>query len=288
MYAFPMFMLPVVMMRGCIVFNRGKVRDKDAFNAWIDSRVRRSPQAGLFVFPEGHRSTRAESLPLKRGMLRYAYDRRMPVQIVMSSNKEAVLSEKSARVSFGATVVTSYSPVLQPSDHETFDSFVAAVQSAWDGEWAATMSADPTGLPALKVRADIDDAVVYPWQVVASQLGWAVFGAVAMFVTALWTLRAAAAATAWMGAGAQRALLVAAVAWFAASLVACYHSGTPAGAAAAATGASAGGKSAAATSGNGAAAAAAAVEASSASGAGAAAGAAGAAPEPELTKPKSL
>lgn len=38
---------------------------------------------------QGHRSTRGQSLPLKRGMLRYTFDRQLPVQIVTSANKDA-------------------------------------------------------------------------------------------------------------------------------------------------------------------------------------------------------
>lgn len=51
------------------------------FNAWIDGQRAASPQTGLAVYPEGHRSTMGESLPLKRGMLYYAFTRKLPVQV---------------------------------------------------------------------------------------------------------------------------------------------------------------------------------------------------------------
>jgi 1-acyl-sn-glycerol-3-phosphate acyltransferase len=145
MFAFPMFMVPVAMMRGCIVFRRDRVTDKDAFNAWVDERVAASPQAGLLVYPEGHRSTRAAPLPLKRGMLHYAYGRRMPVQIIVSLNKESVVNERTKAVRFGAAVVTSYSPVIKATDYADFAGFMAAVQAAWDHEWRATMGARGEG-----------------------------------------------------------------------------------------------------------------------------------------------
>lgn len=50
------------------------------FNAWIDAQRAASPQTGLAVYPEGHRSVRDEPLPLKRGMLYYAFSRKLPVQ----------------------------------------------------------------------------------------------------------------------------------------------------------------------------------------------------------------
>jgi hypothetical protein len=51
------------------------------FNRWIDAKLAASPQPGLLVYPEGTRSQASASLALKRGMLRYAYSRRVPVQV---------------------------------------------------------------------------------------------------------------------------------------------------------------------------------------------------------------
>lgn len=81
-----------------------------SFNKMIDRRMAASPVDGLIVYPEGtlplsscictcehstshgsgltsphytagHRSTSTSSLPLKRGMLAYAYSRKVPVQV---------------------------------------------------------------------------------------------------------------------------------------------------------------------------------------------------------------
>lgn len=52
------------------------------FNAWIDREVgSNAPQHSLLVYPEGTRSQRHASLPLKRGMLRYAHSRGLPLQV---------------------------------------------------------------------------------------------------------------------------------------------------------------------------------------------------------------
>ena len=59
----------------------------------------------------GHRSTRPTSLPLKRGMMHYAYSRRLPVQIIVTKGKEHVLSEKTMSIHFGRTLVTGFSKV---------------------------------------------------------------------------------------------------------------------------------------------------------------------------------
>ncbi len=62
----------------------------------------------------GHRSTKAQSLPLRRGMMHYAYSRRVPIQIVITANKEAVISEKDMSAHFGQTLVVGYSEVIDP------------------------------------------------------------------------------------------------------------------------------------------------------------------------------
>jgi len=51
------------------------------FNRWLDAELAEGPQNSLLVYPEGKRSQKDESLPLKRGMLRYAFTRRLPVQV---------------------------------------------------------------------------------------------------------------------------------------------------------------------------------------------------------------
>lgn len=51
------------------------------FNLWLDAELAEGPQNSLLVYPEGKRSQKEESLPLKRGMLRYAFTRRLPVQV---------------------------------------------------------------------------------------------------------------------------------------------------------------------------------------------------------------
>ncbi|GBF93205.1 phospholipid glycerol acyltransferase [Raphidocelis subcapitata] len=226
LYAFPMFMAPVIAMRGCIVFKRGRIDDKEAFNKWIDGLVEASPQNGLMVYPEGHRSTLAHSLPLKRGMLHYAYSRKMPVQIIMSANKESVLSEKELHVGFGCTVVTSYSGLISPGDYAGFEGFMAAVQAAWDKEWRDTMSADAAGLPPLHVSGTIDDNH-YPPRLVVSQLFFSLLGITLLFaassITWGWILRAKGV----LGPQGAKMVVSFLVAWFAASLAYCYNGQLP-------------------------------------------------------------
>lgn len=79
-------------------------------------------------------------------MLHYAYSRRMPVQIVHSSNKEKVISEKVMTLHLGVTVAVAHSEVIHPKDFKDFEAFFNKVQSTWDATWALVDSTDPTGM----------------------------------------------------------------------------------------------------------------------------------------------
>lgn len=148
-WVFPFFMTGIAAIRSVILFKRGSIADKDKFNRWIDKKLVESPQSGLAVYPEGHRSTHGESLPLKRGMLHYAFSRKMPVQVVISSNKEAILSEKHQVARLGQTVAVGYSEVIYPDNYENFERFMSKVQETWDSEWDTVFGADWKELPEM-------------------------------------------------------------------------------------------------------------------------------------------
>lgn len=151
-FAFPAFMAAVCVIRSVILFKRGRIADKDAFNAMIAARMAASPVEGLIVYPEGHRSTRPGPLPLKKGMLAHAWARGLPVQIVMTAGKEAVLAEKLTAVRVGRTVVVGYSEPLRPTACASFDAFVAAVSAEWAAQWDRVAAASPDDGTEVPVR----------------------------------------------------------------------------------------------------------------------------------------
>lgn len=110
-----------------------------ACRAWED------PVVPVPAFNAGHRSKKPHSLPLKRGMLHYAYSRKLPVQIIISAGKEAVLDEKECRVGFGCTIVTSYSEVIQAQQYPDFEAYFNKIQTVWHAEWQQVFTADPAG-----------------------------------------------------------------------------------------------------------------------------------------------
>ena len=67
------------------------------------------------------------------------------VQVVMSANKESVMSEKAMRAGFGQTIVVGYSEPVHSSQFPTFDDFASKVQREWDHQWQRVYSSQPEG-----------------------------------------------------------------------------------------------------------------------------------------------
>ncbi|CAG9465508.1 unnamed protein product [Pedinophyceae sp. YPF-701] len=154
-FAFPVFMASVIVLRGIVLFKRGKIKDKDAFNAWLDKTLDRQVNSGsLLLYPEGTRNTKPHALPLKRGMLKYSWSRGLPFQIIVTTNKERVLSEKKMAVKFGVTCCTGFSEVIESKRYkDDFDGFMEEVQRVWDKEWAEVYkaAAEPEKLEDLTI-----------------------------------------------------------------------------------------------------------------------------------------
>mmetsp|Transcript_16008 Transcript_16008/g.41568 ORF Transcript_16008/g.41568 Transcript_16008/m.41568 type:complete len:330 (+) Transcript_16008:24-1013(+) len=136
LFAFPVFMAGVIILKGVLLFRRDLVRDKEKFNSWLDEEIQQSLLNAMLVYPEGHRNIKPDALPLKRGMLHYAYSRKMPVQVVITAGKENVLSEKAMSTGFGQVLVTGFSDVIDPNNFKAGEDFITKVSEVFMSEWA--------------------------------------------------------------------------------------------------------------------------------------------------------
>ncbi|KAL4431179.1 hypothetical protein ABPG75_006435 [Micractinium tetrahymenae] len=150
--AFPAFTSSLMSIKSILLFNRAGVKDTEKFNRWLDTELAEGPQNSLLVYPEGTRSQKAQSLPLKRGMLRYAFSRKLPVQVVITAGKEEVLNERRRWAHLGRTLVTGCSEVLESAQFEDFEEFAGAVQRLWDEQWERVHAAPRSGFPPLVPR----------------------------------------------------------------------------------------------------------------------------------------
>lgn len=83
------------------------------------------------VYPEGHRNYGSKTLKLKFGMIQYAYTNKMPIQIVISANKDKVCNLKTRSVQFNTEIISSYSKVIYPDKYKGYDEFCSEVEKYW-------------------------------------------------------------------------------------------------------------------------------------------------------------
>ena len=178
-YCFPVFLTSALWMRHIIFFKRIKVTDKQAFNDKLKANMERSFANGLIVYPEGHRSTLPDSLPLKRGILYFTHMQEYHVQIIVTKGKEQLLSEKKLSAHFNARLACGYGKPIDSAKYPDFDGFVAEVQREWDRLWTQVYSADMDQLPLLRVGEGDAAAQEFPRYVLVVQ---AIIGVVSIIV----------------------------------------------------------------------------------------------------------
>ena len=70
------------------------------------------------------------------------------LQIIITANKEAVISEKDFLARFGQTILTSYAEPIDAGKYGSFEDFLGAVQSLWTRQWQRVYGAQWSGAVA--------------------------------------------------------------------------------------------------------------------------------------------
>jgi len=118
------------------------------FFQWIDSNFNnpRTRRKNLLVYPEGHRNFGSEKpLTLKKGMIQYAYERKVKVQIVISFGNENIINEKNFIVNFeGANIMTYVGEVIDPKTFKTCEEFIEETCKAFYKDFNASLTSYKT------------------------------------------------------------------------------------------------------------------------------------------------
>jgi len=112
-------------------FNRKRGIDRAAFAKFMEDEWVKRKTFGMIAYPEGTRSQASEPLPLKTGVLQFAYEYKHPVQCVITAGKETVCNEKRLSMKRNQTVITACSEVVDPAKFENMDAFVAKVREVF-------------------------------------------------------------------------------------------------------------------------------------------------------------
>jgi 1-acyl-sn-glycerol-3-phosphate acyltransferase len=166
-YVFPLFAAPAMFIGAVFAFKRNKPGQHEALNANLDAHLAAYPDfKGMVVYPEGTRNVRPDALPLRRGLIKYAWSRGLDVQVIIASDKEHVLSSHLYSASWGVEILCGYGEVVSSKAHPNdFEAFFAEVKRSWDAEWdrvyGAKHARGTSRAPALKPHAPKVQLVEY-------------------------------------------------------------------------------------------------------------------------------
>mmetsp|Transcript_16945 Transcript_16945/g.16614 ORF Transcript_16945/g.16614 Transcript_16945/m.16614 type:complete len:293 (+) Transcript_16945:59-937(+) len=119
----PLPMMATFFMNSIWFFKRGgRGEDLEPFFQFLDKNFNffMTARAHLCCFPEGHRSVKPYMLPLKTGMIRYAYEREILVQPIVSFGMENAMSEYTLRLDWSKETFLEYyaCDVIDPKDYK--------------------------------------------------------------------------------------------------------------------------------------------------------------------------
>ncbi len=117
-------------------FVRRRNLDKEAFVHWLHGQLRNSPYQSLIIYPEGTRRPFInEPTRIKDGCVRFAYRYKLPIQIIITKNKEDVLSLKRRTHQGGVSLLTYMSSAIDPDDYSSFELYRDSVMHEWERCW---------------------------------------------------------------------------------------------------------------------------------------------------------
>mmetsp|Transcript_26338 Transcript_26338/g.88534 ORF Transcript_26338/g.88534 Transcript_26338/m.88534 type:complete len:264 (-) Transcript_26338:198-989(-) len=122
-----------------IYFKRGGKSEaaKKASNAYLYEQVVKKCDEGrsVIVYAEGTRNPEGKRMPLRVGLIKLAYERKIPVYVSMLSNKPLCFDERRGMVTTGVPVKNKKSRVLEPTAFPDLPAFIDACQKEWDALW---------------------------------------------------------------------------------------------------------------------------------------------------------
>eukprot|EP00831_Metopus_contortus_P064014 TRINITY_DN5703_c0_g1_i3.p2 TRINITY_DN5703_c0_g1~~TRINITY_DN5703_c0_g1_i3.p2 ORF type:complete len:178 (-),score=62.34 TRINITY_DN5703_c0_g1_i3:154-687(-) len=102
--------------------------------------ARRTLRRSLLVYPEGHRNLKDEPLPLKFGMIRYAYERKRKVQILIAFGLEDSINERAMTINTKGSLIKYWfdSPIF-PEEYPTLEEFDAVIRQRFAASFKHTL-----------------------------------------------------------------------------------------------------------------------------------------------------
>lgn len=133
-YAF--FYIPICLFsKGLFIINKSNNNNKYDLFLKLDKFLVNNKRKSILVYPEGKRNLENYSLKLKKGFLLYSYEKKIPIQIFITKNKEKVYNERKIESEFNIELKTKYSKLIDPNKYNNFDDFYIEINNIWNNLW---------------------------------------------------------------------------------------------------------------------------------------------------------
>lgn len=109
--------------------------NREAFKDFFKYNLSIRPGSSVIVYPEGTRNKTLEPLKLKTGIYECAWSLSLPVQAIVTTNKEKCLNESTLVFTKGAELRTSVSKVIHPSEYKTMTEWFEACNKLFQDTW---------------------------------------------------------------------------------------------------------------------------------------------------------
>ena len=104
----------------------------EQFTKVMNSIYKSNYYRNVIIYPEGARYPNSVVNPLKKGSLIYSYENDIPIQLIISKNKEKAVNEKNFSAKLGVSIYTHISEPIYPKDYDNLNDYIKHVTSRWN------------------------------------------------------------------------------------------------------------------------------------------------------------
>jgi len=126
--------MPVVAFASLFILKKGIVfrrnsKDRHKMRQQIYNGLAKAMQRKqlVVVFPEGHRYLGEGTLPLKSGIINWAYEQQVACAIVLYYGNDKLINEKALTINRGQEITCWHREIYHPRDYSTAEEFFVTI-----------------------------------------------------------------------------------------------------------------------------------------------------------------
>jgi 1-acyl-sn-glycerol-3-phosphate acyltransferase len=111
----------------------------------ISKMKKRIVKNSIVLYPEGKRNLSGKIIPIKLTAVEFAYENQIPVQLVISSNKDVSFNEKKWKINKNVPILVYYSKVFNSINYKSYDDYSNEILKEWNRIYTLILKNDFRG-----------------------------------------------------------------------------------------------------------------------------------------------